>query len=70
MPSAYSAHSVLLACRLPREPSTPRIAPWRTLRRLGAAQLTDGVVAPPANSRMREQFDWLADGVLEAGGET
>src|SRR5262249_39018906 len=30
---------VLLAYRLPREPSTPRIAVWRRLRRLGALQL-------------------------------
>ncbi len=30
---------VLLAYRLPREPSTPRIALWRRLRRLGAAQV-------------------------------
>jgi hypothetical protein len=60
---------VLLAYRLPREPSTPRIALWRALRRLGAAQLADGVVALPADSRTREQFEWLADEVLEAGGE-
>jgi hypothetical protein len=60
---------VLLAYRLPREPSTPRIALWRALRRLGAVQLLDGLVALPADSRTREQLDWLADGVLEAGGE-
>jgi len=60
---------VLLAYRLPREPSTPRIALWRALRRLGAVQLLDGLVALPADSRTREQLEWLADGVLEAGGE-
>jgi hypothetical protein len=60
---------VLLAYRLPREPSTPRAALWRALRRLGAAQLLDGLVALPADSRTREQFEWLADGVIEAGGE-
>jgi hypothetical protein len=60
---------VLLAYRLPREPSTPRAALWRALRRLGAAQLLDGLVALPADSRTREQFEWLADGVVEAGGE-
>ena len=41
----------------------------RALRRLGAGQLADGVVALPADSRTREQLEWLADGVLEAGGE-
>src|SRR5213080_3282008 len=54
---------VLLAYRLPRDPSTPRIALWRTLRRLGAAQLLDGLVALPADSRTREQLEWAADGV-------
>src|SRR5438105_13998147 len=60
---------VLLAYRLPREPSTPRIALWRALRRLGVGQLTDGLVALPADSRTREQLEWLADGVIEAGGQ-
>jgi hypothetical protein len=60
---------VLLAYRLPREPSTPRIALWRALRRLGAAQLPDGMVALPADARTREQLEWLADSVLEAGGQ-
>ncbi len=60
---------VLLAYRLPREPSTPRIALWRALRRLGAAQLLDGLVALPADSRTREQLEWLADTVVQAGGE-
>jgi hypothetical protein len=59
---------VLLAYRLPREPSTPRIALWRALRRLGAAQVLDGLVALPADSRTREQFEWLADSVIQAGG--
>jgi len=60
---------VLLAYRLPREPSTPRITVWRKLRRLGAVQVVDGLVALPADPRTVEAFDWLADEVLEAGGE-
>jgi hypothetical protein len=60
---------VLLAYRMPREPSTPRIAVWRKLRRLGAVQLVDGLVALPADPATVEAFDWLADEVLEAGGE-
>ena len=64
------AHWVLLAYRLPREPSTPRIAVWRKLRRLGAAQLVDGLVALPLDSRNREQFEWLASEIAEANGET
>src|SRR5881628_250808 len=60
---------VLLAYRLPREPSTPRIALWRKLRRLGAAQVLDGLAALPLDARNREQLEWLADEVVEAGGE-
>jgi hypothetical protein len=60
---------VLLAYRLPREPSGPRVTLWRKLRRLGAVQLLDGLVALPADARTREQLDWLADEVVEAGGE-
>ncbi len=60
---------VLLAYRLPREPSTPRIALWRKLKRLGAGQLLDGLAALPLDSRNKEQMEWLAEDVIEAGGE-
>src|SRR2546422_2609262 len=60
---------VLLAYRLPREPSGPRRTVWRKLRRLGVAQLVDGLVALPADSRTKEQLEWLAEEVLDAGGE-
>ena len=59
---------VVLVHRVPREPSAPRIAIWRRLRRLGVAQLADGVVALPEDARTREQLEWVADQVLEAGG--
>lgn len=59
---------VLLVYRVPREPSTPRIAVWRRLRQLGVAQLGDGVVALPADARTREQVEWVADQVVQAGG--
>ena len=60
---------VLLAYRLPREPSTPRIAVWRRLRQLGAVQLGDGLVALPLDERTREQLEWLAQFVEDAEGE-
>src|SRR5438876_4996808 len=60
---------VLLTFRLPREPSTPRISVWRKLRRLGAAQLQDGLITLPLDSRNREQMEWIADEVIEAGGD-
>jgi hypothetical protein len=67
--SAGRAFWVLLAYRVPREPSTPRIAVWRRLKRLGAAQLLDGLVALPFDARNKEQLEWVADNVAEAGGQ-
>jgi hypothetical protein len=60
---------VLLAHRMPREPSGPRVTVWRRLRRLGAIQIVDGLVALPASSQNREQLDWIADEIGDAGGE-
>ena len=59
----------MLVYRLPREPSTPRITLWRKLRRLGVAQIVHGVVALPADGDTREQLEWLAEEVVQAGGE-
>ena len=70
---------VLLAYRLPREPSTPRITLWRELRRLGYDPALNplyrdvlahyGVVALPLDARTRARFDWLAQEVVDNGGE-
>src|SRR5438034_6549182 len=60
---------VLLCYRIPREPSTPRITVWRKLKRLGVAQLADGLVALPADARTREQLEWIADGITGVGGD-
>ena len=60
---------VLLAYRMPREPSAPRVTMWRKLRRLGTVKVVDGLVALPANPETVEAFGWLADEVIEAGGE-
>lgn len=59
---------VLLSYRLPREPSTPRITIWRKLKRLGVAQISDGVVGLPADARTREHIDWIADEIADLGG--
>ena len=54
---------------MPREPSTPRIAVWRKLRRLGVAQIVDGLVAVPHSVSNLEQMGWVANDILDAGGE-
>lgn len=60
---------VLFVYRLPREPSSPRVVLWRKLRQLGVVQINDGLVALPADARSKEQLEWLADEVIESGGE-
>jgi hypothetical protein len=59
---------VFLLHRLPREPSAPRIALWRAIRRLGALLLSDGLVGLPASPRTVEHLEWLAAGIEEQGG--
>lgn len=59
----------LLSYRIPREPSTPRIAVWRKLKDLGVAQLGDGLVALPSSPQTIEHLEWVAAKVLEANGE-
>ncbi len=66
---AGSIEWLLLAYRMPREPSTPRITVWRKLTRLGVAKLGDGLVALPADARSQERLEWIADEVIEAAGE-
>lgn len=60
---------VLLNYRLPREPSTPRIAVWRKLKALGVAQLGDGLVTLPHTPETQEQLEWVANQILESSGE-
>lgn len=67
-PEGEPGEWVLLTYRMPREPSTPRSAVWRQLRRLGVAQLSDGLVGLPADARTREQLEWIANEVRAADG--
>lgn len=60
---------VLLSYRIPREPSTPRIAVWRKLKDLGVVQVGDGLVALPNDARTKEHLEWVAARVTEADGE-
>jgi hypothetical protein len=60
---------VLLTYALPREPSAPRVALWRKLKKLGAVLAHDAVWALPATPATREQARWLAQEIREVGGE-
>jgi hypothetical protein len=60
---------VLLLYTLPREPSAPRVAAWRKLKKLNALLQHDAVWVLPARPPLIEHFRWLAAEVGEAGGE-
>lgn len=60
---------VLLTYTLPREPSAPRVALWRKLKKLGAILAHDAVWTLPATPATREHVRWLAQEIREAGGE-
>lgn len=42
---------------------------WRKLRRIGVLQIVDGLVAVPESLTTVEQLGWVANDVLDAGGE-
>ena len=68
MVSQLGLRWVVLSYRIPRTPSTPRIAVWRKLRSLGVVQVGDGLAALPEDARTREQLEWVADDIEAAHG--
>jgi hypothetical protein len=60
---------LLLVYKIPREPTAGRVYVWRKLKQLGAISLQDAAWVLPANSRTREQFQWLASEIVELSGE-
>ena len=61
---------LLLAYKVPREPSANRVFVWRKLKKLGAIALQDAVWVLPASPHTREQFRWLASEIDELSGDT
>jgi len=49
--------------------SSPRVALWRRLRRLGAISPKGGIYVLPAREECLEAFQWLAEEVNQAKGE-
>lgn len=61
---------VLLIYTMPREPTAPRVAVWRKLKKLAALRLHDAAWVLPATPILLEQMRWLAVEIREAGGES
>jgi hypothetical protein len=60
---------LLLAYKIPREPTAGRVYVWRKLKQLGAIAVQDAVWTLPATPRTREQFQWLSAEITELGGQ-
>ncbi len=52
-----------------KEGSSPRVALWRRLRRLGALPIAGGTQILPARDECIEYFQWLAQEIRAANGE-
>lgn len=60
----------VLSYSLPTGPnSSPRVALWRRLRRLGAVAISGGSYLLPARDGCHEAFQWLAQEIRQAQGE-
>ncbi|HKW20933.1 MAG TPA: Chromate resistance protein ChrB [Ktedonobacterales bacterium] len=59
---------VLLIYTMPREPTAPRVAIWRKLKKLAALRLHDAAWVLPATPMLLEQMRWLVAEVREAQG--
>ena len=63
------ARWLVLTWRLPSDSSTPRVATWRGLRKVGAVLLTPGAAVVPYSEALLEHLDWLAQSIQDAGGD-
>ena len=60
---------LVLTWRLPSTLSSPRVATWRSLQRLGAVTLTPGAVIVPYSEHLLEQLEWIAEDIVQRGGD-
>jgi hypothetical protein len=60
---------LLLAYKVPREPSANRVYVWRKLRKLAAVAIQDAVWVLPKLPQTLEHFRWLAAEIAEMKGE-
>lgn len=64
-----TAKWLVLTWRLPAATSTPRVATWRSLQRLGAVSLTPGAAILPFTEDLLEQLEWIAEDITQRGGD-
>ena len=60
---------LLFLMQLPTRPAAPRIKVWRRLQQIGSVSLRGSVYVLPHTPQAREDFEWLREEVLAAGGQ-
>ena len=60
---------LLLLYLLPSERGRARVQAWRRLRRIGAVSLRNSAYALPHSPEAREDFEWIRNELVEAGGQ-
>jgi hypothetical protein len=63
------ARWAVLLYRMPSEPSAPRVAVWRALKRLPGGYVQDGAFAAPLTEETETQLRILAHDVRNQDGE-
>ena len=61
---------LLLLYSLPTKRSSERVAVWRRLKKMGAAQLTTSTYLLPDLPAQYEHFQWLAKQIRDSGGDS
>jgi hypothetical protein len=61
---------LLLLYSLPAKRNTERVAVWRRLKKMGAAQLTTSTYLLPDQPAQYEHFQWLAKQIRDSGGDS
>ena len=69
MPVSDHSPWLLLLYSLPTKRNTERVAVWRRLKKMGAAQLTTSTYLLPDQPTQHEHFQWLAKQIRDSGGE-
>jgi hypothetical protein len=68
--SAIQPHKwVLLTHQIPSQPSGFRVKVWRRLQGIGAIAVRQSVYVLPASPEHLEDFQWLRQEIVDAGGE-
>jgi hypothetical protein len=66
---AGSGEWLLLLFFLPAKQAQARVQAWRRLQRIGAVSLKNSAYALPHSSETREDFEWIRNEIVAAGGQ-